>query len=103
MNFYCELTSFSYFFQDFDSYNVADNRLLVTHKVYLNITFGGYPAEPIVIGLFGNTVPRTVENFIGLARGQMKYVEEIDDYKYYGYKGSSFHRIKYSFAQGKND
>ena len=55
----------------------------MTEKVFMDITIGGEDAGRIVIGLFGDTVPRTAKNFATLADGS----------KGYGYQGSSFHRV----------
>ena len=41
--------------------------LKVTKKVFFDITIGGEAAGRIGIGLFGEIVPKTVENFATLA------------------------------------
>ncbi|MCL4146216.1 UNVERIFIED_CONTAM: hypothetical protein GTU68_013913, partial [Idotea baltica] len=51
--------------------------------VYFDVQIGGKDAGRIVIGLFGKTVPKTVQNFKSIAEGYDKLA----------YKGSKFHRI----------
>ncbi len=51
-------------------------------QVFFDITVGGEPAGRVVLGLYGDVVPKTVANFVGLATME----------KGYGYKGVTFHR-----------
>jgi len=60
----------------------------VTEKVYMDIAIGDKFAGRILIGLYGNILPMTCENFISLCRGY-----QIKD-KMIGYKNTMFHKIK---------
>nr|XP_025882140.1 peptidyl-prolyl cis-trans isomerase CYP20-1 isoform X1 [Oryza sativa Japonica Group] len=70
----------------------------VTTKVFFDITINGKPADcfylvvigRIVMGLFGNTVPKTAENFRAICTGEKGLGKSG---KPLSYKGTPFHRI----------
>ena len=70
----------------------------VTHKAYFDIEIDGKPEGRIVFGMFGDTVPLTVDNFVKLCTGEMGTGKSG---KPLHFKGSAFHRIIQGFmAQG---
>jgi len=71
--------------RQFAQYNAQN--YLVTKGVHFIIYYGQQSMGRILIGLFGNTVPKTVANFAALA-----------DHTFgYGYRGSIFHRVVKDF------
>eukprot|EP00933_Yihiella_yeosuensis_P049054 TRINITY_DN4562_c0_g2_i3.p1 TRINITY_DN4562_c0_g2~~TRINITY_DN4562_c0_g2_i3.p1 ORF type:complete len:270 (-),score=60.54 TRINITY_DN4562_c0_g2_i3:111-920(-) len=60
----------------------------ITTKVYFDVTIGGQAAGRIVFGLYGNVVPKTVENFRKLCTNPAGGDS---------YKGCPFHRIIQDF------
>lgn len=62
----------------------------VTHRVFFDIGIDGQPAGRVVLGLFGNTAPKTVENFRALATGEKGKSASGATLHY---KGTPFHRV----------
>lgn len=53
----------------------ADTDATVTRKVFFDVSVGGQPIGKIVLGLFGNTVPKTVTNFVSLAGNEVSLLQ----------------------------
>uniref|UniRef100_A0A8C0IAK7 Peptidyl-prolyl cis-trans isomerase n=1 Tax=Bubo bubo TaxID=30461 RepID=A0A8C0IAK7_BUBBB len=66
----------------------ADAPLTSLHppKVFFDLRIGEEDVGRVVIGLFGKTVPKTVENFVALATGELRTVP-------LPHSGSKFHRV----------
>jgi peptidylprolyl isomerase len=63
----------------------------ITNKVFFDVEIGGQPAGRIIMGLFGETVPKTAENFRALCTGE-KGLGKVNN-KPLHYEGSKFHRV----------
>eukprot|EP00922_Rhytidocystis_sp_ex-Travisia-forbesii_P024022 GHVS01035284.1.p1 GENE.GHVS01035284.1~~GHVS01035284.1.p1 ORF type:complete len:211 (+),score=28.64 GHVS01035284.1:41-673(+) len=61
----------------------------ITHKVFFDVEIDGQDAGRLEMGLFGDTVPRTVNNFVELCRGGRRGAGDENLH----YKGSVFHRV----------
>ena len=56
-------------------------------KVFLDISIGEEAPKRMVFQLFKNVVPKTVDNFLRLCKG------ETQDDQFLGFKDSTFHRL----------
>jgi len=62
----------------------------ITNRVYLDVDIDGQHTGRIVIGLYGQVVPKTVENFRALCTGEKGKGPNGQNLHY---KGTKFHRI----------
>ncbi|KAK4378265.1 hypothetical protein RND71_000127 [Anisodus tanguticus] len=71
-------------------YEKVDEVYEITHRVFLDVDIEKTRVGRIVIGLYGQAVPKTVENFRALCTGEMgKTADGISLH----YKGKPLHRI----------
>lgn len=71
------------------------NDPIVTHRVFFDVSIDGIMAKRMVMGLFGEVVPRTVDNFLHLCRGDLGLSSTGHELSY---AKSTLHRIIPNFA-----
>lgn len=71
--------------------HIAIADAVITDRVFFDVLIDKKPAGRIVLGLFGDIVPKTVENFRTLCEGDCK--DPQDPHQRLAYVGCPFHRI----------
>ena len=74
-----------------DEFDDIDDATLneITSRVFFDMSIDGNEVGRIVVGLYGNSVPKTVLNFETLAKGDTTHPRG----RKLAYEGSTFHRI----------
>ena len=73
-----------------DDDNIDEKTLKeITNRVYFDMSIDGKEVGQIIIGLYGNAVPKTVLNFETLVRGDTTHPRG----RKLAYEGSTFHRV----------
>ena len=73
----------------------------VTDICWMDVAIGKDKPQRVEIALYGEIVPRTVQNFIALCKNELKSSNEKETMS--GYRGSSFFRVISKFSvQGGN-
>ncbi|XVF45515.1 hypothetical protein PTKIN_Ptkin02bG0212700 [Pterospermum kingtungense] len=75
--------------------NTVEEEHEITQRVYLDVDIDGQRMGRIVIGLYGEVVPKTVENFRALCTGEKG---KGANGKALHYKGTPLHRIVSGFV-----
>jgi len=83
--YYFSLPSWRY--ETLDHSKPIEAQADITSRVKLVVAIDGVQQEPIVIGLHGSVVPKTVENFESLCNGRTIRGQKLH------FKNSTFHRI----------
>jgi peptidylprolyl isomerase len=73
-----------------DDDNIDEKTLKeITNRVYFDMSIDGNEVGQIIVGLYGNAVPKTVLNFETLAKGDTTHPRG----RKLAYEGSTFHRV----------
>merc|ERR1712136_683556 len=65
----------------------------ITDYGFFDISLDGQPAGRIEFGLYGNVLPKTVQNFMGLAAGKYTDSDGNEADAVYTYKGTTFSTV----------
>mmetsp|Transcript_44735 Transcript_44735/g.88577 ORF Transcript_44735/g.88577 Transcript_44735/m.88577 type:complete len:597 (-) Transcript_44735:16-1806(-) len=80
--------------QTWDAVFVAERvQPQITDYAFFDISLGGEPAGRIEFGLYGNVLPKTVQNFMGLVTGKYTDDEGNEAEAVYSYKGTTFKSV----------